>query len=150
MKDSDKSLTTEEVPSPVPVQPGLFEYPPPKGFPPALLGNRCKTCGRKFFPKRYLCPHCFVGGQMEELKLDRRGIIYACTVIHFPPPVGIKAPYACGYVDMPDHGIRIFTLFAGGDPLSFTPGQEVELILESLREDEQGRKIIGYKFKPIS
>ena len=38
---------------------------------------------------------------MEEIKLDRRGIIYACTVIHRNSPTGIIAPYAYGYVDIP-------------------------------------------------
>ena len=83
------------------VEEGLFEYPIADNQVPALLANRCTNCGKTFFPKRPLCPYCFDKGEMEEIKLDRRGIIYACTVIHRNSPTGIIAPYAYGYVDIP-------------------------------------------------
>lgn len=129
---------------------GLFIYPLVEGQEPALLANRCTNCGKTFFPKRNLCPHCFEEGDMEEITLDNRGIIYACTVVHIPSPVGIKAPYAYGYVEIPKNQVRIFALFTGCAPSSFIVGQEVELVVEPIREDRQGQKVIGYKFKPIS
>ena len=87
---------------------------------------------------------------MEETTLDRRGIIYASTVVHIPSPVGIKAPYAYGYVEIPANGVRVFALFTGDDPYSFTPGREVELVLEPLEIESQKHKIISYKFKPTT
>lgn len=132
------------------VQEGLFYYPLDAGQVPALLANRCTHCGKTFFPKRNLCPHCFEEGVLEDICLSHRGIIYACTVVHIPSPVGIKAPYAYGYVEIPQNQIRIFALFTGADPFTFTPGQEVELVVEPIRENQNGQEIIGYKFKPIS
>ena len=132
------------------VEEGLFEYPLADGEAPALLANRCTNCGKTFFPKRPLCPYCFKKGEMEEIKLDRRGVIYACTVIHRNSPSGIKAPYAYGYVEIPANKVRVFGLFTGSDPTSFTPGQGVELVVEPIEIDIEGRQIIGYKFKPIS
>jgi uncharacterized OB-fold protein len=132
------------------VQERLFEYPLANDQGPALLANRCMNCGKAFFPRRPLCPYCFEKGKMEEIRLDRRGIIYASTVVRIPSPVGIKAPYAYGYVDIPANGVRVFALFTGDDPHSFTPGREVELVLEPLEIDRQGHKVIGYKFKPAS
>jgi uncharacterized OB-fold protein len=132
------------------VQEGLFEYPIGDNEIPALLANRCTNCGNPFFPKRPLCPYCFEKGEMEEIKLDRRGVIYACTVIHRNSPTGIIAPYAYGYVDIPVNKVRVFGLFGGRGPSSFTPGQEVELVVEPIKVDHQGKQIIGYKFKPIS
>jgi len=132
------------------VEEGLFEYPLAEGQTPTLLANRCTNCGKTFFPKRPLCPYCFDKGEMEEIKLDRRGAIYACTVIHRNSPTGIIAPYAYGYVDIPVNKVRVFGLFTGGDPLSFAPGQEVELVVEPIKIDPQGKQIIGYKFKPVS
>lgn len=132
------------------VQEGLFDYPLVDGKKPTLLANHCTKCGKTFFPKRPLCPYCFEKGKMEEIKLDRRGIIYACTVIHRNSPTGIIAPYAYGYVDIPVNKVRVFGLFTGGDPLSFVPGQELELIVEPIKIDHQGKQIIGYKFKPVS
>lgn len=132
------------------VQEGLFEYPLPHNRAPALLGNRCTRCGRTFFPGRDLCPYCFDQGNMEEAELDKRGIIYACTVVYRNSPTGILAPYAYGCVEIPANGVRVFALFTGGAPSSFTPGQEVELVIEPVRIDGDGKQVIGYKFKPVS
>ena len=134
----------------IPVQEGLFEYPPANGRKPALHASQCKNCGKRFFPKRVLCPNCFQKGELMEIMLNRRGIIYVSTVVHIPSPVGIKAPYAYGYVDIPADDIRVFALFAGDDPDSFTPGREVELMLEPIGINEKGQQIIGYKFKPAA
>jgi hypothetical protein len=131
------------------VEEGLFEYPLANDQAPALFANRCTNCGKTFFPKRVLCPYCFEKGEMEEIRLDRRGIIYACTVIHRNSPTGIIAPYVCGYVDIPANKVRVFGLFTGNDPSSFAPGQEVELVLAPIKIDIEGKQTIGYKFKSI-
>jgi len=133
----------------VPVQPGLFAYPLAEGQQPALMANRCTKCRKSFFPKRRLCPYCFNQGNMENITLDRQGIIYASTLVRIDSPAGIKAPYAYGYVELPTNRLRVFALFTGSDPALFTPGQEVELVLEPVGMDKEGKKIIGYKFKLI-
>ena len=133
----------------VPVQTGLFNYPVPEGQQPVLLGNRCKRCGKIFFPKRTLCPECFDHGKMEEVEIERQGVIYACTVVHIDSPAGIKAPYSYGYVDLPANQLRIFALFTGADPTTFAPGQEVAMVLEPLGTDRDGNKIVAHKFRPI-
>ena len=132
------------------VQDGLFEYPLADNGKFALLANRCMTCGVTFFPKRSLCPTCFEEGDLEEVRLARQGILYACTVIHRDSPAGIPAPYAYGYVEIPANQVRVFALLTGSDPSSFHPGQEVELVVEPIRTDSDGKQVIGYKFKPVS
>jgi len=132
------------------VQPGLFKYPLTEGEKPALFSSRCTRCGKTFFPKRPLCPYCFLQGKMEDITPDSRGRIYTSTVVHVPSLVGIKSPYAYGYVDIPANKIRILALFTGGDPYSFKPGEEVELVLEPIHVNSQGQEVIGYKFKPVS
>jgi uncharacterized OB-fold protein len=144
---SMKSSSEQTERSWVAVQAGLFEYPVEEGRLPALLANQCTKCGRSYFPKRAFCPQCFDQEGMEDITLDRRGIIYACTVVRVPSPVGIKAPYAYGYVDIPAHQVRVYALFTGGDPSSFRPGQEVGLVVEPIRVNEKGQEVIGYKFK---
>ena len=131
------------------VQEGLFEYPSVNDGKPALLANRCMNCGTTFFPKRALCPTCFEEGDMEEIRLARQGTLYACTVIHRDSPTGIPAPYAYGYVEIPANQVRVFALLTGGDPSSFHPGQEVELVIEPIKTDPEGNQMIGYKFKPV-
>jgi uncharacterized OB-fold protein len=147
MDTSSKSSVV--VPDWIPVQPGLFNYPLPEGQGPALLASRCSNCGKVFFPKRTLCPDCFEKGMMEDITLDNQGIIYASTVVQVPSPVGIKPPYAYGYVNIPKNEIRVFALFTGGNPYSFKPGQKVEIVLEPIHINTQGQQVIGYKFKPI-
>ena len=131
------------------IEPGLFTYPVPEGQKAALLGSRCTKCGKAFFPRRALCPDCFDEEALEDIRLGTRGVIYTSTVVRVPSPVGIKPPYAYGYVDISANNIRIFAPLTGADPDSFTPGQEVELVLEPITVNKQGQQVIGYKFKPV-
>ena len=149
MTNSSKTQKKEKNKDWVLIQTGLFDYPVKEGQYPALLASRCTSCGKSFFPKRTLCPHCFEQGEMEDITLERRGVIYTCTVVHIPSPTGIKAPYAYGYVDIPANNIRVFALFTGADPYSFRSSQEVVLVLEPIKKEQQGQQIIGYKFKPL-
>ena len=132
----------------LPIEEGLFEYPP-DARGPALIGNRCTSCGKTFFPKRKICPICFDKGAMEDLRLGKRGIVYASTIVLRDSPAGIKGPYAYGYVDIPENEVRVFALFTGDEPSAFTPGREVELVVEAVRTDSSGREIIGFKFKRV-
>lgn len=131
------------------VEPDIFNYPLAEGEMPTLLGSHCTKCGKTFFPKRALCTSCFDEGTMENIALDRRGVIYSSTVVRVPSPVGIRPPYAYGFVDITANNIRIFAPLTGADPNSFVAGQEVELVLEPVSVNKQGQKIIGYKFKPV-
>ena len=150
MPSSSGVLVSVAVGSAVPVQAGLFKYPLMDGERPALKGNRCSHCGRNFFPKRAVCPECFISGRMEEIELERQGVVYASTVVRVSSPTGIKAPYAYGYVDLPANQLRVFALFTGADPGSFMPGSKVELVLEPIGTDTEGNAVIGYKFRPVS
>jgi uncharacterized OB-fold protein len=131
------------------IEPGLFSYPVADGEKPTLTGSRCKACGKSFFPKRPLCPDCFDENSMESVSLDNRGVIYSATVVRVPSPVGIRPPYAYGYVDIPANKIRVFAPLTGADPDSFAAGQEVELVLEPVTVNKLGQKVIGYKFRPV-
>jgi uncharacterized OB-fold protein len=149
LPDSAKATPNAKTGIEVPVQTGLFNYPLPDGEKPALKGNRCAQCGKSFFPKRAVCPVCFVSGRMEEIELDSQGVIYASTVVRVSSPTGIKAPYAYGYVDLSKNQLRVFALFTGADPGSFVPGRKVEVVLEPIAKDTEGNTVIGYKFKPV-
>jgi uncharacterized OB-fold protein len=129
------------------VEEGLFGYPLKSGEQPYLLGNHCTGCKRYFFPKRAICPHCCGNGTMESVELGRQGIIYSCTVVHRDSPVGIKAPYAYGYVQIPENNLRVFALLTGKEATSFAPGEAVDLVVEPIRTDGAGRNVVGYKFR---
>jgi len=133
----------------IPIEEGLFDYPLRDGDKACLNGNRCGRCGSVFFPRRELCPSCFQEG-LDTVKVTGPGIIYACTVIHRNSPSGIVAPYAYGYIDLPKFRLRVFGLLTGGPPSSFRSGQEVDLVLEPLRTEGNGRRVMGYKFKALT
>jgi len=125
----------------VPLREGLFENV--EGG--RLLGSRCKSCGKIYFPKAQFCFNCF-NNDMEEVGLSRRGKLYAYTIgrmasTHFQPP------YAIGLVDLPE-GVRVFAPLKTTEGKSYRIGMDMEVVIEELWQEDD-RQIIGYKFKPV-
>ena len=133
----------------VPVMEEVFTQSAPDGHP-RLIGSKCSRCGKKLFPKRIICPHCFCDEKMEVVLLGPRGKIYAFTTVRIPPPLGFEIPYSYGYVDLVEDDIRIPTMFAGSGPGQLRIGMDVTLVVDKLRMDKEGNEIIGYKFRPIA
>ena len=133
---------------PVLIKEGLFTYPGLPGETPRLLGSRCSACQAYFFPKRYLCPHCHENDTMEEAPLSHRGNLYTYCIVRIAPE-GFAAPYALGYVDLPEEP-RVFAPITGIDPSGLQIGMELELTIEPVRKDPAGYDILGYKFRPIT
>jgi uncharacterized OB-fold protein len=110
-----------------------------------LIGNKCKSCGKIYFPKAQFCFNCF-DREMEEVGLSRRGKLYSYTIgrmasTHFQPP------YAVGLIDLPE-GVRVFAPLIMTQDETYRIGMEMELVIEELWQ-ENHNQIIGYKFKPV-
>ncbi|GAH62676.1 unnamed protein product [marine sediment metagenome] len=116
---------------------------------PPLLGSRCKSCGKVYFPPRIICPECFTNDTMEEVSLSKRGKLYSFTIIRRQSlcPPNFTAPYAFGYVDLPE-GVRVVSLLQG-DIDSLTLDSEMELVLRKLGEDESGNEIMAFSFVTV-
>lgn len=128
--------------------PDLLEVP--EDGLPYLKGYRCKACGSLWFPKFVPCPNpdCW-SEEMEVVPLSRRGIIYSVTDVYTgQPPMKEYLPLSMAYIDLPEK-IRVFAQL-DGDIGSFRCGDEVELTTGAIRNNRQGKPIIGYKFKKIS
>lgn len=134
----------------IPVREGLFTASSSAGGKPRLLGGKCLSCGEVIFPKLEICPNC-QEEKIREITLSRRGKIYSHTVVMQQPRPYYKGPvpYGLGYVELPE-GVRIETLFTECDPETLEIGEEVELIIDKLYDDDQGNELITYKFKPIN
>ena len=136
----------------VPIREGLWSEPTAEDEKPQLIGSRCRSCGELFFPKQAsgLCSYC-QSRDLEEVRLGSSGKIYSFTVVMQRPPVYYQAevPYAIGFVELPE-GIRIETLFTGCDLDSLRIGMDVEMVLETLYENEEGAEVVAYKFRPVS
>jgi len=134
----------------VPVEEGLFTMPILPGEEPHLIGSKCKSCGTVFFPRRVICGKCCREG-MEEIILSRRGKVTTWTVIRMKPP-GYKdqVPYVLGEVELHE-GVLVRTHFSGVNPENpaIKVGDEAEVVLEKIYEDEEGNDVVCYKFRPV-
>nr|MDO8135488.1 OB-fold domain-containing protein [Candidatus Njordarchaeum guaymaensis] len=123
---------------------GAFTKPLSKGS--ALIGCKCKTCGKVFFPRKKLCTSCLTWDNMEDTALSRRAKIFAWTVSHM---YGLT-PLPTGYVDLPE-GVRLFAQFTDCEPPEekLKLGMEVEMVVQKMSDIFGVREFIGYKFKPV-
>jgi uncharacterized OB-fold protein len=117
----------------------------PEDLTAHLIGGRCTRCGRRFFPKREVCPECFDQGGVEDSFLTPRGTILSYTVIRKAP--GRDVPYAIAYVMTVD-GLIVFAPLTGCDVGQYHVGMDVECVFNE-REDPDGQKWIVYEFTPI-
>ena len=133
----------------IPVLPGIIHGGTSPEDQPYLSGSRCRQCGRVFFPRQLACSACMKEGTMEEAALSRRGRIDTFSVVRVAP-MGFEAPYIQAFVDMPE-GPRIFALITGCEPSedALGEGDEVELVIDKITQDEKGRELLGYKFRPV-
>lgn len=119
---------------------------------PALVGTRCTGCGTHYFPKSLSCrnPACGVKA-VEEVLLGRRGTLYSYTVQAYRPPALFRtdswAPYAIGLVELPE-GLRVMGMLTGCDLGAITIDMPLELVVEALYQDEDGRDVVTYKYAP--
>jgi len=100
---------------------------------PALGASRCSHCSTVAFPAASLCSQCSRPA-MSPFSLSTRGTVWAYTVQRFapksppyvPPPNGF-APFAVGYVELPE-GIRIEAVLECHDFDELDDGAPVTLI----------------------
>jgi len=115
-----------------------------------LLGSRCNSCGKVFFPQQALCTECFQEGTLKEHPLSTRGKLYSFTIVERESlaPKGFQVPYAYGYVNLPE-GVRVLSKIVGWKPETLRIDAQVELVLEEIRENPEGQKIMGFRFQII-
>lgn len=134
----------------IPIKPGHFTVPDDPAEPPRLLGTRCRDCGEHFFPRRAICARC-LSGATEDCELSANGTLYSFTFVHFPlfgsTNMEHFSGYGVGQVDLPE-GPRIQAPLAGGQE-EFVVGQEVQLELDKLREDDTGHDLMIVRFRPV-
>lgn len=140
---------SESIKTQVPVEEGLFYQPSSPGEKPYLIGVKCSRCGNIAFPKIPVCSRCGVRGTMEEYHLGQKGKIESFTVVWSPLP-GFKAPSVQSLIKL-DEGVTIWSLMTGCEPSddALKIGMDVELVIEKVREDQEGREIMSYQYKPV-
>jgi uncharacterized OB-fold protein len=123
---------------------------------PALLGTRCTACGTYFFPRetRYCRnPECD-STELEEVPLSRRGRVWSFTDNRYQPPAPYVSPdpfepYAIAAVELVDEKMVVLGQLARGASVGdLRVGQEVELVLDTLYEDDDHSYVV-WKWQPV-
>ena len=115
---------------------------------PYLIGGHCPACGRDFFPLPRYCPQCL--GPVQERSLGGDGVIHSYTVVRARPPLGLPHPYAVGFIDLADSGLRVFGLLNPDDIERLAMGRRVGLKTGPLGVDNQGEPCTRPFFSLVS
>ena len=124
---------------------------------PHLIGSRCNACGTYFFPKQDLyCknPACD-GTEFEEVELSRTGTVWSYTNACYQPPEPFVAPdpfepYALAAVQLEKEQMTVLGQVVEGVGVEdLKVGMAMELVLETLHEDEEDTKLT-WKWKPVA
>lgn len=140
---------SQEAKRQIPIRADLFEWGEDGAH---LLGSRCSECGEVTFPVNPFCPQC-CKETTGKIRLSRRGSLYSFTVQRFKPPPPYRGPdpfvpYGVGMVELPE-GVRITSVLEESDPAQLRVGMEVELLITTFFEDDEGNEVLAYKFKPV-
>ena len=114
-----------------------------------VIGSKCRSCKKVYFPKKRLCTICYDMDNMDEIELSKKGKLVTYTVSYMSS-AGIKPPYAFGYIDLPE-GVRLFSLLTDCEPFEekLKIDMDVEMVIDKMAKDEFENDIVTYKFKPI-
>ena len=124
---------------------------------PSLIGNRCKACGTYFFPKEKLfCrnPDCD-SDIFEEVKLSRKGKVWSYTNACYQPPEPYVStepfePFTIVAVELEEE--KMIVLGQAMKEVTcddLKVGQDMELVLDILSEDENCEDVI-WKWQPLT
>jgi uncharacterized OB-fold protein len=126
------------------------------GAAPALLGTRCTTCGTYFFPRETrFCrnPGCD-GTELEEVPLSRRGKVWSFTDNRYQPPAPYVSPdpfepYGLAAVELAEEKMVVLGQLARDAAVDeLRVGQDVELVLEPLFEDDEHTYLV-WRWQPV-
>lgn len=124
---------------------------------PRLLGSQCDTCQSYYFPKHEgFCrnPAC-QSESFTETELSSRGKIWSYTNAAYPPPPPFVAadpyePFGVAAVEFEREGLVILGQLAKDvDIATVQVGDEVEVILETLFEDDEANYLV-WKWRPVA
>ncbi len=117
-----------------------------------LVGIKCHSCGRHFFPPRPICPVCHRKsvGKIERVKLKGEGKVFSWTEVQEAPEVlSCIRPYIVAMVEMED-GLRFSGQVIDCEPCDLQIGTPVRVVLRKLSEEGPSGVIhYGYKFVPM-
>jgi uncharacterized OB-fold protein len=124
---------------------------------PHLIGQRDTESGTYFFPKDVAVSAApgYADAPREEVELSSTGKLWSYTTNHYRPPEPYVSPepfepYTVAAVELHKERMVVMGQLAPGvDPASLEVGQEMELTLGTLYEDDDHEYVV-WKWKPAS
>ena len=113
-----------------------------------LIGTKCDTCGRYFFPPRNFCPECRRNGKIVNYQFKGTGKVVTYTVIRSASEqFDLQTPYVIGIIEL-DEGSRM-TAQIVCKPEDVYIGMPVKKTFRRIGADgESGAIFYGTKFIP--
>ena len=125
---------------------------------PRLIGTKCTKCGSIFFPRetvRCRNPRCG-HNELADTELSPKGTLWSFTGAEYQPPAPYVPrhdpfkPFAIAAVELAAEKITILGQVVEGVKVAdLKIGQEMELTLDTLLEDDETETIV-WKWKPVS
>jgi uncharacterized OB-fold protein len=123
---------------------------------PSLLGRRGAETGSYFFPPTLAFSRnpAAPAEDLEEVPLSRRGRVWSWTTNHYQPPAPYVAPdpfvpYTVVAVELVEEQMVILgPLAPGADPAALAVGQDVEVSLSTLYEDDDHEYVV-WNWRPV-
>lgn len=114
-----------------------------------LIGTRCESCGRHYFPPRSFCPDCRRGGKIVEYRFPGTGKIVTYTVIRAASEqFENTTPYVLAIIQL-DEGPRL-TSQVVAKPGEVAVGTRVRSVFRRIMADgDSGVIHYGTKFVPV-
>jgi len=124
---------------------------------PRLLGLHDPGSGSYFFPKDVAIVRApgHADADLEEVALSRTGTLWSYTTNHYQPPEPYVAPdpfvpYTVAAVELArERMVVLGQLDPDVDPATLEVGQEMELVLGTLYEDDEHEYVV-WKWRPAA
>jgi len=117
-----------------------------------LVGIRCNSCGRHFFPPRAICPVCHRKsvGKIERVRLKGEGKIYSLTEVQEGlEELSMQKPYVVAMVEM-EESVKVTGQVIDCEACDLRIGTPVRATLRKLSDEGPSGVIhYGYKFVPV-
>lgn len=111
-----------------------------------LVGSKCDSCERVYYPPLKVCPSC--GEEMKSVELPREGRLISYSVVYAASKgARDRSPVVLGLIELGP--ARIVAEITDVLPEELRPGMEVEAVFRRLDVDgEEGIIAYGIKFRP--
>jgi scaffold protein (connect acetoacetyl-CoA thiolase and HMG-CoA synthase) len=128
-----------------PIRPNLFLAQGRDGRP-KLLGSRCRETGELFWPAEVMNPVTRHPDTLEPAEIDGEGKIVSFTTVARGLP-GFASPYVLAAIAL-EAGPTLIAQLDGWQGRKPAIGEEVDLVIGTIKTERDGARVIGPKFRP--